>query len=108
MDFQKVIHRAVEIRGKYSEMELKKYGKEWNREQIMEGFVGDVGDLMKLVMGKSGIRKIEDVDKKLAHELSDCLWCVMVLAEKYGVNLEKTFMESMDELEKKIIAEKEI
>jgi len=105
MDFQTIITKAVGIRNKYSELEKKKYGKEWTKEQVMEGFVGDVGDLMKLVMSKSGIRNIDNVDEKLAHELSDCFWCVIVLAQKYGVNLEEAFMKSMEELEKRIAVE---
>ena len=68
----------------------------------MEGFVGDVGDLMKLTMSKAGIRNIEDVDNKLAHELSDCLWSILVLASKYNIDLEQAFMETMDELEGRI------
>jgi len=102
MDFQQIAKRAVDIRNKYSELEKKKYGKEWTREQIMEGFVGDVGDLMKLIMAKSGIRNSTDVDEKLSHELSDCLWCILVLAHKYGINLEESFTHSMEELEKRI------
>lgn len=102
MDFQDLAKRAIQIREKYSQLELKRDGKSWTNEQIMEGFVGDVGDLMKLVMAKSGARKIEEVDKKLAHELADCLWCVLVLSNKYGVDIEKEFMETMDALEKRI------
>lgn len=77
-------------------------GKRWTREQVAEGFVGDVGDLMKLVLAKSGVRAIEDADMKLAHELSDCLWSVIVLANEYGIDLEETFLKTMNELEKKI------
>jgi len=102
MEFKKLSQRAVEIRNKYSELEEKKYGKVWSPEQIMEGLAGDVGDLMKIVMAKNGYRKMENVDEKLAHELSDCLWCVMVLSEKYGIDLEKAFLDTMDELEKRI------
>jgi NTP pyrophosphatase (non-canonical NTP hydrolase) len=105
MDFQLIAQRAIAVRNKYSELEKKKYGKEWTREQIMEGLVGDVGDLMKLVMSKSGIRNIDNVDEKLAHELCDCLWCVIVLAQKYGIDLEDTFMRKMSELEEKIAGE---
>jgi NTP pyrophosphatase (non-canonical NTP hydrolase) len=72
----------------------------------MEGFVGDVGDLMKLVMAKEGIRTIEHVDEKLAHELADCLWCILVLSEKYGVDIEQSFLKTMGELEKRIAEEK--
>lgn len=70
----------------------------------MQGFVGDVGDLMKLVMAKSGMRAIPDADRKLAHELSDCLWSVLVLARLYDVDLEKEFLHTMDEIEHKLAA----
>ena len=81
---------------------MKKYGKEWTREQIAQGFVGDVRDLLKLVMAKEGTRNIENVDEKIAHELSDCLWSVIILADKYGVDLERSFQNTMNELEKRI------
>lgn len=65
----------------------------------MEGFVGDIGDLMKIVMAKEDVREIENVDEKLAHGLADCLWCVLVLSEKYGVDSEKSFLKIMDALD---------
>ena len=102
METKELSKRAMDIRNKYDELEIRKYGKKWTTTQVMEGFVGDVGDLMKLVMAKDGIRQAEDVDKKLAHELADCLWCVLVLSERYGVNIEKEFLHTMDELEKRI------
>ncbi len=68
----------------------------------MQGFVVDVGDLMKLVMAKAGARPVDDVQAKLAHELSDCLWSVLVLAKAYDVDLEKEFLRTMDELGRKL------
>jgi NTP pyrophosphatase (non-canonical NTP hydrolase) len=71
---------------------------------LMQGFVVDVGDLMKLVMAKAGTRPVDHVDQKLAHELSDCLWSVLVLAKAYDVDLEKEFLRTMDEIEVKLAA----
>jgi NTP pyrophosphatase (non-canonical NTP hydrolase) len=102
MDFKKVTERAMEIRDMYDAYEMREVGKVWNRAQIMEGFVGDVGDLMKIVMAKEGLRAMDEVDEKLAHELADCLWCVLVLSHKYGIDIEKEFMKTMDFLEKRI------
>jgi NTP pyrophosphatase (non-canonical NTP hydrolase) len=106
MDFKQLSQKAIDIRAKYSELENIKFGKEWTREQIAEGFVGDVGDLMKLIMAKNGIRNVENVDEKLAHELSDCLWSILVLSHKYEIDLEKSFIDSMNDLEKRITSEK--
>ncbi len=102
MEIKELSQRANEIKEKYSKMELEKFGKEWTSAQVMQGFVGDVGDLMKLVMAKEGIREVEDVDKKLAHELADCLYSVFVLAERYGVNIEKEFLNTMNELDNRL------
>ncbi len=64
----------------------------------MLGFVGDVGDLAKLVQGKAGVRPTPALDDKVAHELADCLWCVLTLADEYGVDLEAAFSETMESL----------
>lgn len=102
MDFLKIIERAREVRTLYSELEVKKHGKEWTTGQIAQGFIGDVGDLMKLVMSKEGIRDAENIDEKLKHELSDCLWSIIVLADSFGIDLEESFISNMSLLEKRI------
>jgi NTP pyrophosphatase (non-canonical NTP hydrolase) len=63
---------------------------------------GDVGDLMKLAMAKQGLRSIENVDARLAHELADCLWSVLVLADAYGIDLATAFTHTTDELEQRL------
>lgn len=102
MELEQIIKRAAEVKEKYHELEMKKYGKKWTNSQIAEGFVGDVGDLMKIIMAKEGLREMDNIDEKLEHELADCLYCVALLANKYGINLEKAFLENMDKLETKI------
>ncbi|XHL89450.1 MazG nucleotide pyrophosphohydrolase domain-containing protein [Streptomyces niveus] len=34
----------------------------------------------------------------LEHELTDCLWSVLILAHRYGVDLDQAFRRTMDEL----------
>lgn len=104
MEFNKIIERALDIRQRYTAFEKEKYGREWTRENLVQGFVGDVGDLVKLTMAKEGIREYDNVDEKLAHELADCLWSICVIADQYNVDLEKSFVKTMDYLEEKIEA----
>ena len=100
MHLSDLTHRAMELRARYSAQEIQQAGRAWTREEVAQGFVGDVGDLMKLVMAKQGLRAAKsDVDERLAHELSDCLWCVLVLAELYHVDLETAFLRTMGEIE---------
>lgn len=106
MTFNEISQRAVDIREKYRNLELKVAGRSWTTSELMEGFVGDVGDLMKLVMAKNGLRRAKgDLDAALAHELADCLWCVMNIAHELNIDLEKAFLTSMDELEERIKAQ---
>lgn len=102
MEFEKLINKAKIIRDKYAKIETKAAGKPWGALERTQGFVADAGSLMKLVMAKSGLRKGEDVDFKLTHELSDCLWSILVIADELGIDIEKEFGKNMDELEKKI------
>src|SRR6201991_4403209 len=101
MKFEDLLKRAVEVRKKYDDLNAKR-GLTWNEQNLMSGFVGDVGDLSKIIMAKHGLRGMDDVDARLAHELSDCLWSVLVLADKYGIDLGKEFMKTMNELDGQI------
>lgn len=99
MNFKSLAERAAGIRRRYAEFERSRYGRAWTDEEIALGFVGDVGDLVKLVQAKNGVRDIPDVDQRLAHELADCLWSVFTLAERYHIDLEQAFLKTMDEIE---------
>lgn len=102
MNFQQLTEQALAIRTKYADFETKRNGREWTGEELALGFVGDVGDLMKLVQAKEGIRAAENVDEALAHELSDCLWSIIVLADKYNVDLEAAFVKTMGDLDNRL------
>jgi len=99
MEFDGLIQRALSIRKQIRQYEEQSYGASWTNEELALGFVGDVGDLVKLVMARNGRRNIPDAESKLAHELADCLWSVIVLADGHGVDLEKAFLKTMDDLE---------
>lgn len=100
-NYEDLLKRAIEVRTKYDKLNAKS-GVVWNEQNLMSGFVGDVGDLSKIIMAKHGLRSMDDVDAKLAHELADCLWSVLVLADKYGIDLAQEFSETMDTLCKRI------
>lgn len=102
MQFKDLVVKALEVKAAYDRYNQATIGKAWSREHVAEGFVGDVGDLMKLIMAKEDLRYVEKVDEKLAHELSDCLWSIIVLAKLYDIDLENSFMKTMDRLKTNI------
>lgn len=109
-DMKDLQERAIEVRQKYNQLN-KEHGHEpWDGKAFAMGFVGDVGDLLKLVMAKSNLRNVKDggdVDEKLRHELADCLWSLFVLAGYYDIDLEKAFLDTMKELDERIAGGRE-
>ena len=105
MKFSDLEKSALELNGLYEKLELKKWGRIWTTEELALGFVGDVGDLAKLIQANAGVRDIDDCKAKLGHELSDCLWSIIVLANKCGIDLEAEFVRNTKEIAEHISGE---
>jgi NTP pyrophosphatase (non-canonical NTP hydrolase) len=98
MTFSDLEKSALHLNDLYEQLEVKRHGRTWTTEELALGFVGDVGDLAKLIQANAGIRTIDDCKAKLGHELSDCLWSIIVLANKCGVDLQAEFARNTREL----------
>ena len=96
--FSELEESALNLNELYEELEIKLYGRSWTVEELVLGFMGDIGDLAKLIQANEGIRDIDNYKSKLGHEFSDCLWSVIVLANKCGIDLEAEFSKSIKEL----------
>lgn len=102
MEMEKYQEEALRIRDLYREFENKNVGRVWSNEEIFIGLVSDIGDMSRLILAKEGARKIENLEMKMEHEISDCLWALLVLAKNYDIDLEKAFFENMKGLEDRI------
>ncbi|WP_125776986.1 nucleotide pyrophosphohydrolase [Antribacter gilvus] len=98
-DLSAPTERAVAVADAYDRLNLVHRGRTWTTEELMLGFVGDVGDLSKLVMADVGARDIPGHRELLGHELADCLWAVLVIAARSGVDLGTEFDRCMDLLD---------
>lgn len=98
MNFSDLEKSALHLNELYEQLEIKRHGRIWTTEELALGFVGDVGDLAKLIQANAGIRNIDDCKAKLGHELSDCLWSIIVIASKCGIDLEAEFVGNTREL----------
>lgn len=101
MEIKELTAKARDLRLKYAEFNKKRGEKEWGYAEHAQGFVGDVGNLMKLLMAKQGYRIYDDLDNKIAHELADCLWSIITIADELHVDLDKGFADLAEELEER-------
>ncbi|WP_238009405.1 nucleotide pyrophosphohydrolase [Dactylosporangium sp. AC04546] len=99
MDLESLQARATAIAELYDRHNVAVGRGAWSTTDLALGFVGDVGDLAKLVMAVDGRRDIADARERLGHELADCLWSVLVLADRYGVDLVTEFNQMTDGIE---------
>ena len=102
MDLATLQARAVAIKELYDRYNVTAGRTAWTSGDLALGFAGDVGDLAKLVMAVDGRREIDDAHTRLGHELADCLWSVLVLADRYGVDLGAEFTQMTGDLEAKL------
>jgi hypothetical protein len=107
MELQKLIYRAMDLRHQYEKKETQLYGSPSTDEDLAKGFLGDVNNLVKLVQAAHGKGQIANSVEKIGPQLSHCLWSVIVLAKLYNVNLEQSFMETMDKLENHLLETQE-
>ncbi len=103
MELQKLIHRAMDLRRQYEKKETQLYGSPATDEEISQGFLSDVTNLLKLINAQHTKRDIMNSKEKIGSQLSHCLWSVIVLAQMYNVDLEQSFMETMDKLENHLL-----
>lgn len=99
--------KPLTVRKMYEEKEKQIYGSSWTSEEITLGFVGDVGDLAKLILAENGTRNITNSKEKLEHELADCLWSIIVLSKLHHVDLETSFMKTMESLKDQLLETQE-
>ncbi|MFJ8045541.1 nucleotide pyrophosphohydrolase [Kitasatospora sp. NPDC096147] len=96
---------AREVRDAYDRLNEQRLGRRWDLTDYALGFAGDVGDLAKLVMAQAGHRIDLTADReRIAHELSDCLFSVLVIAEALGIDLEARFPVDMATLAARVRA----
>ena len=102
MNLSDLTQQALSIQKKFDDFNVKNGRKPWGLADLTMGFVGDTGDLCKLIMAKAGIRDIRDADEKLSHELADCFWSILVISHACGIDLETAFQQTMTEIEEKL------
>jgi NTP pyrophosphatase (non-canonical NTP hydrolase) len=104
MEFKEIIKKTKKIKEAYAYLNKAEGYKSWGLSEHVQGLVGDVGDLTKLMMASEGFRFSDknDVEAGMAKELADCLLSVMMIAGELDVDLEKEILKNIKKLEEGI------
>jgi len=73
-------------------------GRKWGPFVIVTDLLEETGEVAGVVKGLEGFKPPEKPKTKemLAEEMSDLLFAIFVLAEHYGINLEETYLEHVN------------
>jgi len=80
-------------------------GKGWNPFVIVTDILEEAGEVASIVKGLEGYKPSEKVKTKemLANELSDLLHGIFLLAEHYEINLEETFIQTIQDYKRRFL-----
>jgi hypothetical protein len=87
--FGKAVIRSKKIREIYHQLELKHHGSEWTVEEDALAFLADAGLVGRLTMAQQGRWPLkEETAPDLEHKLGECMWWLIVLAERMEIDAE--------------------
>lgn len=89
--------RAREVRALYETLEHRLLGRTWTTPELAVGFTNDAAYVGRLVLAAERTWDIDgDTEAELRHKLAECLWWVLVLADRLGVDLPTAYEATMD------------
>ena len=101
LDFNEAVERSVNIRNLYHQLEKQHHGKEWTVEEDALAFLTDAGLVGRLTMSQQERWPTnEDPVPELEHKLGECVWWLIVLAERMNIDISEAVMNFLDKTEK--------
>lgn len=86
----------------YDRSNERNLGYRWTSADYVQGMLGDLGDLAKLVQVWEKKRQSdllpEELRARIDHEVADLLWSTLVLADRLSVDLPRAFAELSGQL----------
>lgn len=103
IDFSKAVERSTKIRKLYHHLERQHHEKEWTVEEDALAFLTDAGLVGRLTMSQQGRWTTNgDTIPELEHNLGECMWWLIVLAERMDIDISEAFEKFLSKTEKKL------
>jgi len=103
MSFSEIVERSVKIRKLYHKLEKQYHDKEWSVEEDALAFLTDAGLVGRLTMSQQERwPKSGDTAAELEYKLSECIWWLVILADRMDINLNNSMSDFLSKLEKQL------
>ena len=100
IDFNQVIERSKKIRERYHQLEKQHHGNEWTVEEDALAFLTDAGLVGRHTMSQQKRWPAKNTDTELEHKLGECIWWLIVLADRMNVDIEEVIEKFLVKTEK--------
>lgn len=104
MNFNEIVERSVQIRKLYHNLEKIYHEKEWTVEEDALAFLTDAGLVGRLTMSDQGRWPTTNGDTKseLQHKLGECIWWIIVLAERMDIDISEALETFLSKTERNL------
>jgi hypothetical protein len=103
-NFSETVERAVQIRKNYHQLERQHHGTEWTVEEDALAFLTDAGLVGRLTMAQQGRwPSDEEPGPELEHKLGECVWWLIILAERMNISMSEALEKFLSKTEKHFI-----
>lgn len=93
--------RSKKIRELYHQLELQHHGSEWTVEEDALAFLTDAGLVGRLTMSQQGRwPKGKETIPELEHKLGECMWWLIVLADRMEIDIQEAMEKFLGKTEK--------
>jgi NTP pyrophosphatase (non-canonical NTP hydrolase) len=99
-DFKKIIERSKRIRESYHQLEKQHHGSEWTIEEDALAFLTDAGLVGRQTMSQQERWPAMNTDTELEHKLGECIWWLIVLADRMNIDIEEATEKFLTKTEK--------
>lgn len=103
MGLNEIVERSLQIRERYHKLEQQYHGEEWSVEEDALAFLTDAGLVGRLTMSQQKRwPKGGDTRSELEHKLSECIWWLVILAERMDIDISESMGDFLSKLEEQL------
>jgi NTP pyrophosphatase (non-canonical NTP hydrolase) len=103
MNSIEAVERSLHIRNLYHHLERQHHEKEWTVEEDALAFLTDAGLIGRLTMSQQGRWPTNgDTASKLEHKLGECIWWLIILAERMDIDINEALEKFLSKTEQKL------